>query len=452
MQTGTNKRSAVKKESVKDANPLPVIAGKPMTVTSAAALGIGSMVGAGIFALMGVAGSIAGNAVYLSFIVAGMVALLSGYSMAKLGARYPSAGGIVEYLAQGFGVGLFSGALSILLYISALIALALVAKTFGNYAVALLPVERSPVWVNSMSDFIIIALVLINLEGASSVALSEKIIVGIKLLLLACFSVVGLIYARPELLSPTQYPKSEMILFSLAVTFFAFEGFRVITNAAEDMPQPEKTLPRAMLLSIGLVMLLYVVVALAVFGNLDIKEVIASKEYALAQAANPVFGVAGFTVVAIAALVSTASSINANLYAVTNVTYQLAKEGELPAEFGEPIAHSREGLLISAGLIILLNSFLDLSEIAAVGSITILLVHLVVHLGHLKLRHETGASLALILLTIATIIMTVGYALDYAIKDSPKIIWVVVGSLLVAFIAEFLLFKLTQRRVQPRVT
>ncbi len=437
--------------SLKDPNPDKGNAGKPMNVTAAVALGIGSMVGAGIFALMGVAGSIAGSAVYLSFIIAGIVALLSGYSMAKLGARYPSAGGIVEYLAQAFGIGLFSGALSILLYLSALIALALVAKTFGSYAVALLPVERSTLWVNGMGDFIIITLVLINLEGAKSVALSEKIIVGLKLLVLAGFSIAGLMYVRPELLSPVQYPEAKMILYSLAITFFAFEGFRVITNTAEDMPQPEKTLPRAMFISIGLVMVLYVAVALAVFGNLDVQAVINAKDYALAEAAKPAFGAAGFTIVAIAALISTASAINANLYAVTNVTYQLAKEGELPEAFGEPIGHSREGLLISAGLIIVLTSFLDLSEVAAVGSITILMVHLVVHLGHLKLRHETDGSFILILLAILTIVLTIGFALVYAIKSSPNIIWLVAATVFIAFISEFLLFKFTRRRIQPRI-
>ena len=85
---------------------------KPMTVTAAAALGVGSMIGAGIFALMGEAGAIAGSAAYLAFIAAGIIALASGYSMARLGARYPSAGGIVEYLAQAYGVGLISGALT----------------------------------------------------------------------------------------------------------------------------------------------------------------------------------------------------------------------------------------------------------------------------------------------------------------------------------------------------
>ena len=365
---------------------------KPMTVFAAASLGIGSMVGAGIFALMGEAGAIAGSAVYLSFILGGIVALLSGYSLARLGVRYPAAGGIVEYLVQSYGVGLFSGAMAVMLYIAALVALALVAKTFGSYAVTFFTLgESSHLWVNGFANSIIIVFVLINLEGAGSVARWEKPIVAFKVLILIGFAVTGLIFSRPELLSPSLYPESKMVLYSLAITFFAFEGFRVITNAAEDMPDPARTLPRAIFLSIILVMLLYIAVALAVFGNLDVEQVIKAKDFALAQAAYPVFGTAGFTIVAIAALISTASSINANLYAVTNVTYQMAKDGELPSEFGEPIGHSREGLLISGGLIILMTDFFPLSEIAAVGSIAILIVHLIVHLGHFRVRRETGA-------------------------------------------------------------
>jgi len=111
------------------------------------------------------------------------------------------------------------------------------------------------------------------------------------------------------------------------------------------MPDPAKTLPRAIMTSILLVMVLYVAVALAVFGNLPTDKVIAAKDFALAEAAVPIFGHIGFTVVAITALIATASAINANLYAVTNVTYQLAKDGELPAVFGKPIAHSREGVV-----------------------------------------------------------------------------------------------------------
>ncbi len=425
--------------------------GKPMTVIAAASLGVGSMIGAGIFALLGEAGAIAGSAVYLSFILAGIVALLSGYSLAKLGVRYPAAGGIVEYLVQSFGVGLFSGAIGIMLYISALVALALVAKTFGSYAITFLNAGRdSHLWVNGFANGIIILFVLINLRGAGSVARWEKPIVAIKVLILIGFAIVGLIFSRPELLSPVLYPDAKMVMYSLAITFFAFEGFRVITNAAEDMPDPARTLPRAIFFSITLVMLLYIAVALAVFGNLDVNQVIQAKDFALAEAAKPIFGATGFTIVAIAALISTASSINANLYAVTNVTYQLAKDGELPCEFGEPIAHSREGLVISGGLIILMTDLMPLSEIAAVGSIAILIVHLIVHLGHLRVRDETHASLIILLLAIAAVLAAIGFAVTYSIKTSPHIIWFIIAALICAFVTEFILHQLTARRIQTR--
>lgn len=423
---------------------------KPMTVTGAAALGIGSMIGAGIFALMGEAGAIAGNAVYLSFIAGGVIALASGYSMARLGARYPAAGGIVEYLTQAYGIGLVSGALSILLYISALVALALVAKTFGSYALAILPVQGGKLWVDGLADLVIIGFVLVNLEGASKVALLEKAVVGLKLLILSGFAVAGLMVADPQRLSPSHYAPATQVLYSLAITFFAFEGFRVITNTAEDMPNPGRTLPRAMFLAIGLVLLVYVAVALAVFGTLSVEQVAQAKDYALAEAAKPVFGAAGFSIVAIAALISTASSINANLYAVSNVTYQLAKEGELPSVFGKPFGKSREGLVISAALVILMGHLFDLSEIAAVGSLTILVVHLMVHIGHIGLRAQTGASLWALILAVLLSLLAIGFAAAYAVQASPHILWLVAGSLMLAFVAEGVLHRLRGRRIQPR--
>ena len=421
-----------------------------MTLFAAAALGVGAMIGAGIFALMGEAGAIAGSATWISFLIAGGVAFLSGYSMARLGARYPAAGGIVEYLTQGYGVGLVSGALSILLYISALVALAMVAKTFGSYAVAMMPVDASPTWVNGLADLVIITFVLINLEGAREVARSEGLIVGIKVLILIAFAIAGLYFAQPRLFSPSLYPPMNQVLFSLAITFFAFEGFRVITNTAEDTPDPARTLPRAMLLAIGLVTALYLLVSFSVFGNLDVADIVKAKDYALAEAARPAFGEAGFTIVAIAALISTASSINANLYAVTNVTYELAKEGELPSAFGRPFGRSREGLLISAALIVLAIDFMRLSEIAAVGSITVLIVHLGVHIGHLRLRTETGASLPMIWLAILATMVTIGFAVYYLSQNSPLIVWLVAAALATALSAEGLLHRIKGRRIQTR--
>ena len=424
---------------------------KPIGFWSAVSMGIGAMVGAGIFALLGEASAISGSAVYLSFILGGIIALFSGYSLGKLGAKYPSSGGIVEYLSQSYGVGFFTGSMSIMLYFAAIVSLSLIAKAFGNYSVTFLPDGFSHNWHYLFSIGIVILFVFINLEGAKDVALWERITVVIKFSVLSCLSIVGIFYLDPALLSPDKYPPSNDIFFSLAITFFAYEGFRVITNTAEDMPDPSNTLPKAMMTAIVLVMILYVAVAFAVFGNLPTDKVIAAKDFALAEAATPIFGQFGFTVVAIAALISTASSINANLYAVTNVTYQLAKDGELPAVFGEPIAHSREGLIISGILIIILSILFDLSEIAAIGSISILFVHAITHIGHLKIASQTGASRLLVLLAAIFSLLAMILALIYVNKESDHVIGILLGFIIIAVSTEVILQKITKRKIKPRV-
>ena len=300
---------------------------------SAVAMGVGAMVGAGIFAILGEAGAIARSAVWISFILAGGVALLSGYSFGRLGARYPSAGGLVEYLVQAYGKGRFSGAMSVTMYLATLVALSLVARTFGAYAHALIqdliPGRSPAILVEVFAISVVLLFVLVNLNGARSMAVAENLTVLIKLILLAFFALAGLVMIDPAKLAPATYPHWPHILYSIAITFYAYEGFRVITNAAEDMPDPGRDLPRAIMTSILIVMVLYVVVALAVFGNLPAASVIAAKEYALAEAARPAFGAAGFVIVGISALIATTSTMNASLFAVTNVTYRLAMLGKV---------------------------------------------------------------------------------------------------------------------------
>ncbi len=414
-------------------------------------MGIGAMVGAGIFALLGEASAIAGSAVYISFIVGGIVALSSAYSLGKLGATFPSSGGIIEYLSQSYGIGFFTGTMSIMLYFSAIVSLSLIAKAFSNYAVTFLPSGASPLWRPVFSAGIIVLFVVINLEGARDVAVLERLTVGLKFVVLCCLSVAGILVMNPDLLAPSHYPASSHILYSLAVTFFAFEGFRVITNTAEDMPDPSTTLPKAMMASVIFVMLLYVAISFSVFGNLPVDKVIEARDFALAQAALPVFGHVGFTVVTITALIATASAINANLYAVTNVTYQLAKEGELPQVFGVPIAHSREGLVISGILVIVLSLLFDLTEIAEIGAITVLFVHAITHIGHLKIITRTGASFFLVLIATILCLAAMVLALVYVTGKSSQVGLILLGFLCIAGITEFFLQKIYKREVKPRI-
>ncbi len=418
---------------------------KSFGLWSAVFLGIGSMVGAGIFVLLGEAGAIAGNLVWISFIFGGIIALLSGYSLAKLASTYPSRGGIVEYLVQCYGEGIFSGSISLLFYLSAMVAIAMVAKTFGTYA-SMMMGSYSIFWANIYSIGILLFFALINLAGSSLIAKSENIIVIIKLSIIIIFTIVVFFYVKPELLSIKDAPPVINIFSSIALTFFAYEGFRVITNTAEDMENPSETMLKSMFIAIGFVMILYVGVTFAVFGNLSLPEIIKAQDYALAEAARPAFGQVGFTIMAVAALISTASSINANLYAITNVTYQMAKNGELPEVYERNMWHSSEGLIISTIFLICFVLFFRLDEIAAIGSISILFIHALVHIGHLLKIEKTGASKILIGLAILTIVIAIVLALSYTSKHIPNVGYFISAGFVLAFILEIGL-RLTTKRV-----
>ena len=425
--------------------------GQTVSFWSAVSMGIGAMVGAGIFALLGQAGLIAGSAVWLSFLAGGIIALLSGYSMGRLGARFPSSGGLVEYLVQGYGEGVFSGAISVMMYVSSLVSISLVARTFGSYAYELLPSGFAHLWVEVFAAGIVLLFMMINLNGAGSMAKIENIVVFLKMLALAVFAIVGMATMDPAKLSPSLYPPVSSVFFSLAITFFAYEGFRIITNAAEDMKDPARTLPRAIMTSIVLVMVLYVAVSFAVFGNLTADEAIKAQDYALAQAALPIFGAAGFTIMAVAALLSTSSAINASLYAATNVTYQLARLGELPHAFGKPIAHSRQGLIISSAAIIVMAVLFDLSSIAAIGAISTLVIHLIVHVGHLRILKKTKASIIMIVAAIAVNLGAIILSAIYLSGKRPDTLYWIVGFFAAAFIAEMIFRTVTGRIVTKRV-
>jgi len=417
------------------------------TLVSAMLLGIGSMVGAGIFIVIGQAGALAGSLVWVSFIFGAFIALLSGYSLAKLAIAFPSRGGIVEYLVQGFGENIFSGTLGILFYFSQLIAIAAVAKSFGVYASALLGVVQEGTQ-NLFAVGVVALFTLINLVGATVVAKSESLIVGIKLAVLVLFACIALFSVQSDLLLPQQMPPISGMLYAIGLTFFAYQGFSVITNTVEDMQNPKQTLLRAMLYAITFVALLYVVVSIAVMGNLTLAQITQAKEYALAQAAVGFFGQTGFNIMAVTALLATASAINATLYATTEIGYTLAKEGELPKVYEYHLYNSFEGLIVSAMLIVPMMLFFDLSQITTQAAIIILLVQGVTHIAHLRCLAKSGAHKWVIVLAVV-LMFTVALLLIYHsyVHDSASVL-LLVAAFVLAFVVEVLLRRISNRSIK----
>ena len=424
---------------------------KAFGLWSAVFLGIGSMVGAGIFIVIGEAGVIAGNLVTISFILGGIIALLCGYSLSHLAVRYPSRGGIIEYLVQGYGEGFFSGTLGLLFYFAQLVTLAAVAKSFGTYAVTYISSESTVMYTNIFALSVLALFVFINLIGAKVVAEAENIIVFVKLTILVLFTAAALFFIHPANLSFAHAPNTLNIFYALGLTFFAYQGFSVITNSVEDMDDPKRTMIRSMFLAIGMVALLYVAVTLAVFGTLPLETIIKDKDFALAEAAQPAFGVWGFKIMAATALLATASAINATLYAVTQISYTLAKEGNLPKEYDYNIFHITEGLIISAILVVPMLLFFNLEEIATIAAIAVLLIQGFTHIAHLFRRQETHANLWWILAAIIGTFGAAGFAIAYTSKSIPNIIYYIVGMFFLAFIFEVVLRLSNNRAIGKQI-
>ena len=385
------------------AGPLPTESAdkKFLSVRQAAFIGVGAMVGAGIFALLGAAGEVAGAAVWLSFLLAGVVAGLQGYSFAKLGARYPTAGGLLEYVAKATGNGHFTGITSWLTYSANAIVTAMVAVSFGSYAASTFA-EGNAAWIKVFAALIIIVATAVNIVGSGLVAKAQTVIVYVVLGILAFFAVVTLVNMHPSLLAPSGYPPLRDIVSGVALTFFAFLGFGIITFTAKDLARPSRQLPRAMYLALGIATVIYIAVSLGVFGTLTVEKVISSGGTAIAVAAEPTLGRAGYWLMTVTALFATAGATNAGMYPAQGMSERLAETGQFPPLMASKLGgRASNGLLIQAAACLVLAVVFNLDSIASIGSAVALVIFTLITAAHLRIRTETGASLVMLVLAIA---------------------------------------------------
>ena len=417
-------------------------------LVAAVSIGIGGMVGAGIFSILGVVAHAAGNAMWLAFAIGGVVALLSTYSYAKLGATFPSAGGATHFLVKSLGDGVLAGGLNLFMWAGYIISLALYATAFGGYAATFVTTAPSALLLKSLAVASVVLLTLVNAFGATFMGRWETVIVAVKVAILVLFAAVGLCFIRPGYLSPELWPETKSVLFGAGVLFIGYEGFGLITNAAADMREPRKLLPRALYISVILVIALYLAVSLTVTGNLSDYEIEQSKDYALAEAAKPFLGQSGFRLIAIAALFSTASAINATLFGSANVCYMIARDGELPAGLSwTEWKDATGGLLLTAALVVVVMLIFDLSGIAMMGSAAFLLIYAAVNVGHLKVRDQTGASAIVVWLSLLTCLAMFAILCVYTYQEQPRAIAALILIAAASFAAEWAYRRWTGRRI-----
>jgi amino acid transporter len=407
-----------------------------LSVRQAAFIGVGAMVGAGIFSLLGPAGEVAGSAVWVSFLIAGAIAGLQGYSFAKFGARYPTGGGLLEYVQKAYGDGHFTGIIAWLIFATNIVVTAMVAISFGSYASEMF--TDSAGWLEAFAALVIIVMTLLNVAGSKAVAHAQTVVVIVVLGSLTVFAVATLSNIEPGLLASADYPPLKDIVASVALTFFAFLGFGVITFTAKDLSNPSRQLPRAVFLALGIATAIYVAIALGVFGTLPVGEVVAAGATAIAVAAEPILGNVGFWMMSITALFATAGATNAGLYPATGLADELSADQQFPPVMAARTGRIPNGLMFTALGSIALVLMFDLTAVASIGSAIALIVFTLITAGHIRVRRETGANLWLLVLgVLSSGIVLLAFGLT-TLVDEPGTAMAMLVFILLSVLIDFL--------------
>lgn len=293
------------------------------------AMAVGGMIGGGIFSTLGIVISIAGPLAWVSFLIAGLIALAAGYSYAKLAIHYSQGGGAFTYLNK-IGASGLAGSLAWVLTVGYILTNAVYAFTFGQYLGYV--IDLGPWFPRAICVAVMAVFIGLNLRGVGEAGGVEIFLVWFKLVVLLGLASWGLAQWGPPMLS-RGVPEANLVtaLFGAVSVFMAYEGFQLITYDYDDIADPNKTIPRAMLLAIVVVILVYILVSLGTAMLIGADRVVAHEEVALAIAGEEAFGVAGLAIVTFAAAFSTGSAINATLFATARLAHQITQAGQLPA-------------------------------------------------------------------------------------------------------------------------
>jgi len=421
---------------------------------SALSIGIGGMVGGGIFAVTGLTVQVTRGAAPVAFLVAGGVALLTSYSYLRLTLRFPGEGGTVQFLNRAFGSGVLTGATNNLLLLSYVVLVSVYAYAFGSYGSSFFPEHQRAFWLHALISGVIVALVVVNYFGARLVVRSENFFNAVKMILLVVFVVAGL--ATPmewSRMAPQNFVTPLGLIAGSMLIFLNYEGFELIANASPDLRDPKRSLPIAYLGGVLIAMVLYFLIVTVVVGHLSFAEVAAVSDYALSVAARDSLGGFGYVSIAVAALMATTSAINATFYGTGRLAYIIAKTGELPQELERTIRGQHfEGTLLTAGLSLGIANWVPLESIATMGSAGFLLIFLAVNLANVRLARETGSRAWIsglgVLATGAALVV-----LCVEVDENPATrahLWILVGMIAVSLAIEWIYRGFTGRELRLR--
>ena len=417
-----------------------------LTLVGAVSMGTGVMIGAGIFALTGQVAELAGNLFPLAFFIGAIITAFSAYSYIKMSNAYPSAGGIAMILEKEYGRGTVTGACAILMALSMVISESLVARTFGTYTLQLFDVERNSVLVPALGVGLLIFAFVVNISGNRVIGVFSFLMALAKVLGIATFGIISLWVAggiaESSMVIDTDASPGGF-LAALALTILAYKGFTTITNVGSEVVDPHRNVGRAIVISISICMVIYMLVAFGVGASLTLPQIIEAKDFSLAEAAKPALGDYGLWFTVGLAILATASGLIASVFAVSRMLTMLTDMALIPhSHFGMTGPLQKHLLVYTVVIAITLTIFFDLSRIASLGAIFYLVMDIGIHWGVLRyLRKEVRANALILVTAIILDAIVLGAFLVFKIKTDPLIIIISLVTLALVFAGEWLFLR-----------
>ena len=365
-----------------------------ISLAGAIAMGTGVMIGAGILALTGQIAALAGPLFPLSFLAGALVTGFSAYTYVKMSNAYPSAGGIAMILQKAYGPTTIAAAAALLMALSMVINESLVARTFAAYLLRGLDLPQGGWPVPAIGVSVIFAAWLVNVAGNHSVGVLSILLATLKVAGIAIFGIFALWAGGVHFEAGGGQVGAGGFLASVALSILAFKGFTTITNSGAEITNPHRNVGRAITISIAVCVIVYLLVALAVGSNLALPDIVAARDYALAEAARPALGQAGFYLTVALALIATASGLVASIFAVSRMLAMLTDMNLVPhSHFGMPGAIRDHTLVYTVVIASVLTIFFDLGRIASLGAFFYLVMDILIHWGVWRhLRRSIGAK------------------------------------------------------------
>jgi amino acid transporter len=417
-------------------------------------MGTGVMIGAGIFALTGQVAEFSGALFPLAFLTAAVISAFSAYSYIKVSNKYPSAGGIAMILRKSYGPATITGAAALLMAISMVINESLVARTFGAYTLQLFNIDDNGFLVALLAVGLIIFAFLVNIAGNKVISNISKVtavlkIGGIMVFALAILWAAGFSYV-PAATSTGDTTSLGGFLAGVALAILAFKGFTTITNSGGEVQDPHKNVGRAIIASLTICLVVYLLVVWAVGSTLSIEQIARAKDYSLAEAARPAFGQFGLWFTVAIAIIATTSGLLASIFAVSRMLTMLTDMNLIPHKhFGMPGDVQKHALVYTVILAAFLAAFFDLSRIASLGAILYLATDIVIQWGVFRhLREDVGARAWILITAIVLDFIVLGAFLVLKANSDPAIIVIAAGA--IATIIAFEKLYLGRRRQEDK--